>query len=797
MSKPVRERVVATLVEIIDKAMADVADHSEAFRYIATENRDNISLDDPRFVEYENCCKRLDKEFLSAFPHLTEEQAMSLGRGKIFGLINHVIRDGYDLEDFNRKGRAVDIAALVLDAYDINAKGELTTPQLFTEELTHWYGDYWMGVVHVGNRNKVFREWKKGQDTTLDNAGEYTIKKMRLWYVFLGGNPQGITLPKNVEQQLILWLLAYEASSLRKDTCDERTNRWIEQNLPTFFYPSDEEVLAFVLSTPTHSDIVWNWLLGLSEEERERVKGSFAKEFCAYVINAFKNVVTKDGESERVRKYVDTMVPTFTLNSWKLIINDVGLYAPRDERATKLPPFVSDAFWASLDETEEDTNDDEEANYCIIVHEISRRTTQQLCQPPVKGARLANLRPRGMRSSFTTRCRNLVVDAFDLDESVQYVDIMTPTTLMLAEVFGEVIVREVLAERVTEENVLEMVECLCNMQKAGLLYTKVKMNKDGVSYTVQTAASLPKTPSEFAAQFFIDDGRIDDYGLKSTKKSEKKSKKTKSKKKKGAKKPTEPFVLKGRNKLNTFFNESVVDVILNEEVYQNLGINFPEPFILEGPPGCGKTFAVERLAEYLDIPTYHITSDSVGSTLIHETSMKIERTFKQAKEDGGSIVIIDEMDAMMPNRAGCARSDSHNIEEVSAFLKCIQTASENKVLVVGMTNFIKNVDPAILRTGRMGTHIKLEMPNEEEIVDVLQYELDKRPHDEVDLKTYAPRFLEHPLSDVAAAIKEAAMSAGRRRDTKITEDDVEKGVQRVLENVTNKDHGRSIGFCPS
>ncbi|MGI0079601.1 MAG: AAA family ATPase, partial [Nitrososphaerales archaeon] len=68
------------------------------------------------------------------------------------------------------------------------------------------------------------------------------------------------------------------------------------------------------------------------------------------------------------------------------------------------------------------------------------------------------------------------------------------------------------------------------------------------------------------------------------------------------------FVLAGRPQLTTFFNEHVIDIIKNAERYKLLGIDFPSAIVLHGPPGCGKTYAVEKLADYLEWPNFRIDS---------------------------------------------------------------------------------------------------------------------------------------------------------------------------------------------
>ena len=74
--------------------------------------------------------------------------------------------------------------------------------------------------------------------------------------------------------------------------------------------------------------------------------------------------------------------------------------------------------------------------------------------------------------------------------------------------------------------------------------------------------------------------------------------------------------------LEAFFREHVIDIVENTERYKALGIEFPAPVVLHGPSGFGKTFAVERLTEYLDWPIFFINSNSVGSPYIHETARK-------------------------------------------------------------------------------------------------------------------------------------------------------------------------------
>ena len=262
-------------------------------------------------------------------------------------------------------------------------------------------------------------------------------------------------------------------------------------------------------------------------------------------------------------------------------------------------------------------------------------------------------------------------------------------------------------------------------------------------------------------------------------------------------KPTDgPFRLRGREELEQFLNEQVVDIVNRHADYSRFGVHFPKGFILEGKPGCGKTFAVERLAEHLKWHVVRIDSGSIGSSFVHATPKKIQEKFQEAAEKAPSIVIIDEMEAFTRNRANLPGHNTHSAEEVDSFLQCLQTAAERHILVAGMTNHIETIDPAILRTGRLGAHIKVDMPSLQEVQDVLAYALEKLPHAEFDLRPHAERLLDHPLSDVTHAVDEAGMNAARAGHERIEEEDLAGAIDALLRRQSaEKPEERRFGFA--
>ena len=209
------------------------------------------------------------------------------------------------------------------------------------------------------------------------------------------------------------------------------------------------------------------------------------------------------------------------------------------------------------------------------------------------------------------------------------------------------------------------------------------------------------------------------------------------------------FRLIGRPDLEAFFNDNIIDIVLNQEKYKRMGISFPGATILHGAPGCGKTYAVERLAEYLGWKRFDIDSSTIASSYIHDTSKKISEVFSEAIKAAPSILVIDEMEAFLSNRNMSTASGTHHIEEVAEFLRKIPEAISHGVLVFAMTNMIDMIDPAILRRGRFDHIIEVKMASKEEIAAYLTAKFEELPVAEDASIEYISESLDsHPFSDV-------------------------------------------------
>ena len=253
---------------------------------------------------------------------------------------------------------------------------------------------------------------------------------------------------------------------------------------------------------------------------------------------------------------------------------------------------------------------------------------------------------------------------------------------------------------------------------------------------------------------------------------------------------SESFKLVGRPELEKFFNEHIINILKESERYKKLGIDFPSSIILYGPPGCGKTYAVDRLVEYLKLPKYEINSSSIASPYIHDTSRKISSIFETAIKNAPSVVVIDEMESYLSDR-GNAGDSTHKLEEVAEFLRQIQEANKNHVLVIAMTNMLDKIDPAILRKGRFDHHIEVGLPSKDEIENLLKFlTKDISIEKGFDASELSKKLEGKTLADVNFIIKEAALISGKNGLDEISLQSLEESIN----SLPKKQERRRIGF---
>jgi transitional endoplasmic reticulum ATPase len=210
---------------------------------------------------------------------------------------------------------------------------------------------------------------------------------------------------------------------------------------------------------------------------------------------------------------------------------------------------------------------------------------------------------------------------------------------------------------------------------------------------------------------------------------------------------------------NLLINE-VIEPLLNPEKYKKFKLGIPNGILLFGPPGCGKTFIVKKLAEELGYNFIEMNPSSVATSFVHGAVGNIGKVFEMAKLQAPSIVFIDEIEGLVPKREELTASADIKKEEINEFLLQLNNAGQNKILVVGATNRPHMIDTAILRSGRMDKRIYVAPPDSDARRDMLKICLSGRPYDKnIDFEKLASMSENYVGSDIELIVTEAARSA--------------------------------------
>lgn len=213
----------------------------------------------------------------------------------------------------------------------------------------------------------------------------------------------------------------------------------------------------------------------------------------------------------------------------------------------------------------------------------------------------------------------------------------------------------------------------------------------------------------------------------------------------------------GMIELKSQLTQNVVIPILQKEKYLKFKLSIPNGILLYGPPGCGKTYIVKRLAEEINFNFIELKHSDVASTYIHGTVEKIANVFKEAKQKKPALLFIDELDGLMPKRN--VSMHDHKLEEINEFLTHLNNAGKENILVVGATNQIELIDNAILRSGRFDKKFYVMPPDFEARKSLFSMYLEGRPTSNINFELLSNKTNNYSCSDIEMICNEAARLA--------------------------------------
>jgi len=231
------------------------------------------------------------------------------------------------------------------------------------------------------------------------------------------------------------------------------------------------------------------------------------------------------------------------------------------------------------------------------------------------------------------------------------------------------------------------------------------------------------------------------------------------------------------------------------ELFRHLGIEPPKGIILYGPPGTGKTLIAKALANETGASFFTINGPEIMSKFYGESEARLREVFLEAEQRSPSIIFIDELDAIAPKRGEVTGEVERRV--VSQLLTLLDgLKSRGQVIVIGATNRIEAIDPALRRPGRFDREIRVGVPDRNGRKEIFQIHTRRMPlAQDVNLDELADITHGFTGADIAALCREAAMNALRRFLPKI---DLEKTVipAEVLEElkVSREDFAQALTY---
>ena len=235
--------------------------------------------------------------------------------------------------------------------------------------------------------------------------------------------------------------------------------------------------------------------------------------------------------------------------------------------------------------------------------------------------------------------------------------------------------------------------------------------------------------------------------------------------------------------------ETVELPLLKPELFKRIGIDPPNGVLLFGPPGTGKTLVAKAVAHETNATFIRIIGSELVQKFIGEGARLVREIFNLAKQKAPTILFIDELDAIGSQRLKIATSGDREVQRTLMQLLSELDGFEERgdVKIIGATNRIDILDPALLRPGRFDRMIDFPIPDGEARTSIFKiHARNLRIDGELNFKKLVELTEGATGADIKAICTEAGMFAIRKEAEVIIKDDFIEAINKVMNKMKDK-----------
>ena len=227
--------------------------------------------------------------------------------------------------------------------------------------------------------------------------------------------------------------------------------------------------------------------------------------------------------------------------------------------------------------------------------------------------------------------------------------------------------------------------------------------------------------------------------------------------------------------------QEVVEFLQDPRRFSRLGARVPKGILLYGPPGTGKTLLAKAVAQASGANFYSQSASAFVEMFAGLGAARIRKLFDKARRNEPAIVFIDELDAVGMRRSGSSFNREHDQTLNQLLVELDGFRSPDRVVIIGASNRLEDLDAALLRPGRFDRQILVAPPDLIGREAILQVHTRGKPlAPDVDLTSIARQTAGLTGADLANICNEAAIFAGRESCQEIQQEHFEAAMERVV-----------------